>query len=67
MTAVAVTDESAESPRSGVRWLAFAAALFAVSPVGGNRGGEHRRDHVPPLDEEKANGKARAELEAESE
>ena len=33
MTAVAVTDESADSPQPGVRWLAFAAALLAVSGI----------------------------------
>jgi hypothetical protein len=34
VTAVAVTDESAESPPPpGIRWLAFAAALLAVSGI----------------------------------
>jgi hypothetical protein len=33
VTAVAVTDESAESPPRGVNWLAFAAALLAVSGI----------------------------------
>jgi hypothetical protein len=33
VTAVAVTDESAESAPRGVRWLAFAAALLAVSGI----------------------------------
>jgi hypothetical protein len=33
VTAVAVTDESADSPQPGVRWLAFAAALLAVSGI----------------------------------
>jgi hypothetical protein len=33
VTAVAVTDEAADSPPPGVRWLAFAAALLAVSGI----------------------------------
>ena len=33
VTAVAVTDESADSPQPDVRWLAFAAALLAVSGI----------------------------------
>jgi hypothetical protein len=33
VTALAVTDESADSPPPGVNWLAFAAALLAVGGI----------------------------------